>query len=594
MVARLIVLVGLAGCVAWAAWMVAPPGPVAAKGPGDFSVENALGHVRAMAEQGPHPAGSAANERVRAYLVEQLTRLGMEPRVLTGVAMGRREVREITVKSIVARLRGTEGGPAVMLAAHYDSVPSGPGAGDDAAGVAGILEACRALRAGPAPRRDVLVVLTDGEEMGLVGARTLFTSDARLLREALGGQDVRSAIGVAMNFEARGTAGPSLMFETGPGNLGVIRHFAQADPWPQANSLSYDVYRMLPNDTDFTIFKRPKAMGGGDLQGLNFAFIRNVFWYHTKFDTPENLSPASAFHHGSHALAMARYFAGLSAEEMRAIRAEPGNAVYFNVTPRTLVWYPARWVWPLMILQGVLTIAALAVGIGRGVITEPGLFGGVARVVLALAAGPAAVYGLSLLLPPVRAPGTFAWEVAVAMAVAGVTTVAAAVTPVRLRRREGAVRGGGRVAEFAGAMLVLLAGLGVACGLYVPGGSFLIVWPGSFLAVGVMVAALGARAEEEGVEGTDGDPGRRDGRLRSRRSAPAWGAVVAVVVVAPAIVLWGPLIVQLFTALGMPMAWACSVLVVVAVGLVVAAFTPLAIAASATGGRRVATPVDPG
>ena len=50
------------------------------------------------------------------------------------------------MQNVVARLEGTEQGPAVLLAAHYDSVAAGPGASDDGTGAATVLEIARALK----------------------------------------------------------------------------------------------------------------------------------------------------------------------------------------------------------------------------------------------------------------------------------------------------------------------------------------------------------------------------------------------------------------------------------------------------------------
>jgi hypothetical protein len=116
-VPRVMAFVGLAGLLAWAGWMGVAPSPVSPRGAGDFSVEEALGHVRAMAEQGPHPAGSETNRRVREHLIDQLTRLGMEPRVLEGRAHSKKLDREAPVRNILARLRGTEGGTGVFVPA---------------------------------------------------------------------------------------------------------------------------------------------------------------------------------------------------------------------------------------------------------------------------------------------------------------------------------------------------------------------------------------------------------------------------------------------------------------------------------------------
>jgi hypothetical protein len=215
--------------------------------------------------------------------------------------------------------------------------------------------------------------------------------------------------------------------------------------------------------------------------------------------------------------------------------------------------------------------------------------GGGARLVLALVLAPAAVYGLTRVMAEPQTPRAFYLELFAVAAVGVVVTAALALMPVRFMRRAGEGSRGGRVADFAGVVLVFLMGLSVASAHYVPGGSFLVTWPAMFLAVGVIVAAVGWRRSDGDVLDEDANPGRRV------RSAPAWGAIVSVVVLVPTVVLWGPLLVQLFTALRMPMAGACCVMVVVAVALVVSAFTPLALAAGAgRGGRSGATRSDPG
>ena len=99
------------------------------------------------------------------------------------------------VRNIVARWRGSgpAGKKALLLSAHYDSVARGPGAGDDASGVAAILESLRALKAGPAPERDVIILINDGEEVGLFGA-DVFADEHPWAKD----------VGVVLNFDARG------------------------------------------------------------------------------------------------------------------------------------------------------------------------------------------------------------------------------------------------------------------------------------------------------------------------------------------------------------------------------------------------------
>src|SRR5258706_5343275 len=254
----------------------------------DFSIDNALAHVRAIATT-PHSTGSAENDRVRAYLLECLQKLDLDPKVQTGTVLDYYR-RQIVLHNILARLPAKQGAKAatsILLVAHYDSVSRGPGAGDDTAAVAALLETMRALRETPGLKCDVQLLLTDGEEMGLLGAQ-MFCANTSL-----------ADIALVLNFDARGTTGPSIMYENAPGNLRLIRHFAAAAPYPVANSLAYDVSRLLPNSSDFRVFRQ------AGLKGLNFAFIGNYCYYHTKDDTLEHLNPASVFHDGTQALALA-------------------------------------------------------------------------------------------------------------------------------------------------------------------------------------------------------------------------------------------------------------------------------------------------
>ncbi|MDZ7693014.1 MAG: M20/M25/M40 family metallo-hydrolase [Balneolaceae bacterium] len=218
----------------------------------------------------------------------------MNPQIEEGVTTAQRgnSIRAVQVQNIIARMEGSNSQQTMLLMAHYDSVPYARGAADDAAGVAAILEAVRALQAGPPLQNDVVILFTDAEEGGLMGAR-YFTENNPLMEE----------IDLVLNFEARGTSGSSIMFETNDGNDKLIPLFEEATPNPVANSLTYSVYKVLPNDTDFTMFKQH------DIQGLNYAFIEDYLDYHTMQDNPENLSLSSLQHHGENLLGNCGYLA---------------------------------------------------------------------------------------------------------------------------------------------------------------------------------------------------------------------------------------------------------------------------------------------
>jgi hypothetical protein len=288
---------------------------------------------------------------VRGYLVSELNKLGAAARIETGFASitfggfhG-----EGNVENIVARLAGTDNTRPVMLAAHYDSVTRGPGASDDASGVAVLLETLRALRAGAPLRNDVIFLFTDGEEKGLLGAQVF-------MRDRAWGGEAAGQPGVTLNFEARGTGGNAFLFETSEGNEWLIRNLQAAVPQAYALSIAYEIYRHMPNNTDLTVFKR------GGLAGMNFAFIGRPEFYHTAQDTAANLDLRSLQEQGRYCLALTRRFGN---QDLRGIHG--GDAVYFSTPFTSLVAYPVGWVKPIAWLTVAGLLAALAVGRRRGV-----------------------------------------------------------------------------------------------------------------------------------------------------------------------------------------------------------------------------------
>lgn len=454
LVARLIVGLTLLG---WLGLVLAAQRPPAvqlgAQPPEAFSTERALQHARAIAER-PHPLGSPDQARVRDYLVRTLADLGLAVEVQrASVRRQRRSGAIVTgqVENVIARLPGTANTRAVLLAAHYDSVPAGPGANDDGAAVAALLETARALKAGPPPRNDVIILLTDGEEAGLLGAQ------AFLERPGVAG-----ALGVAFNFEARGADGPALMFETSPQNGALVRAFAQTAPAVFANSLSYEVYRLLPNDTDFSLFK---AAG---VPGLNFAFIDGYTAYHTANDRLERLHVAGMQQHGQTALALARAFGARDLHDLRA-----PNLVYFDLFGRVLLAYPGWLALPLALLLALGWLALLRRGLRAGSLTPGRLLRGALLLPLAMV--------LALLLGLAAAPllGAPHPEFAVrgdtnspGLNLAGLAALTLALVALMFgwaRPRLG-------LANLAAGALLCWVLLALLCAALLPGASYLFTW----------------------------------------------------------------------------------------------------------------------
>ncbi|MBL6852985.1 MAG: M20/M25/M40 family metallo-hydrolase, partial [Alphaproteobacteria bacterium] len=278
--------------VAAAIWFVGATfdGLPAARGldapPTDFSAARAYATLgRILGPQVPHPVSSAANKAIRDRVRAEFATLGIKTDVYRANGCNGRAAFGFfacgTVEDIVAEVAPGQG-KAIVLLAHYDSVPAGPGAADDLSGVATILEAVRALKARAlATQHPIIAVITDGEEAGLLGAAAY-----------AGNAAFRGNVGIAVNVEARGNQGPSLLFQTSPGDEKLIDLYAKSVPEYATSSLFATIYRMLPNDTDFTIFLNK------GLSGYNFAFIGEVAHYHTALDRRENLSQQTLQMHG--------------------------------------------------------------------------------------------------------------------------------------------------------------------------------------------------------------------------------------------------------------------------------------------------------
>lgn len=465
--ARLVAVVLLVGVGVLAVLAQGPPGAAAASAPpNEFSAERAVGVVDDLARE-PRPVGSPASDRVRDALVARLADLA--PRVEPSAALTTEDgrARAALVDNVVATLPGTDPTGAVVLMAHYDSVTAGPGAADDMSGVATILETVRALRAGPPLRNDVTVVLTDGEEAGLLGARAW-------VREQL----PPGVPTIVLNWEARGVEGPSLLFETSPGNAGLVEAWADAVPHPRGDSSLVEIYRFLPNDTDLS----PVLDAGRP--GMNAAFIEGPDRYHTPDDTPENLDPASVQNHGANALALTRALGtrDLAPLDPRAsgLPAQ-GDRTYFALLG-VLVTYSEAWAWPVAVLALVAVLGVGGLAVRRRRSTVGGVLGGTVVALLALVAALVLGIGLWRALVAIRPSYAdtgpflgrpFAYELAAAALALLVVTVV-----------------GRRLGVACGALLVLGL-LGVLLAAVAPGSSFLLAWPALGLAIGLGVVVLG-------------------------------------------------------------------------------------------------------
>jgi hypothetical protein len=446
------------------------PRPAPVDAPADsFSSARAMADVRVIAAR-PHPAGSPENRQVRDYLLGRMQTLGLSPRVQSDTAIvlrdGTTTVLGGDVENLIGVLPGRDrNAPALALMAHYDSAMRSPGAGDDAAGVAVALETLRAIKTRGAPARDVVVLLTDGEEAGLLGAQTFFDRDP-----------LAAHIGLVINLEARGGAGRAAMFETSAGNGGLIAALQGSATKPTAGSLANAIYSNMPNDTDLTVAKRAGKAA------MNFAFIDRQFDYHSPTATPANLHEGSVQSMGAEVLGLARDLAFAPRLPPRA-----PDVVFSEVFGTWIIAYPPGAGWG--VLGAAFGLMALAVArAGRRAPVrwiDVAVGAGAALLVVLLAAGllwgarhlTGVPFGYIAQLPLLaRYP---LWETVMGLTCAAALAGVAALTV----RRDGAAIWLGVMAPVAVAALILQ--------LLMPTAAYLFAWP-------LLVAALGAAASALG------------------------------------------------------------------------------------------------
>ncbi|WP_282079644.1 M28 family peptidase [Aquimarina algiphila] len=310
----------------------------------EFSTLRALEHVKNIAKE-CHYLGSTAHEETKTYIINELKKMGLQPEVQKGTSVSKTG-RISNPQNIIAKIKGSDNTKSLVLMSHYDSSPhSSYGASDAGSGVATILEGIRAyLATNKVPRNDIIICITDGEELGLNGA-DLFIKKHPLAKN----------VGLALNFEARGSGGNSYMLiETNGKNGKMISEFSKAGAsYPVTNSLAYSIYKMLPNDTDLTVFREQ-----GDIEGFNFAFIDDHFDYHTANDTWQNLDQNTLQHQGSYLMPLLSYFSEVDLTNLKSDR----DYIYFNAPVFNLIKYPFSWIFVLLGIAIFLFIGLIFYG----------------------------------------------------------------------------------------------------------------------------------------------------------------------------------------------------------------------------------------
>jgi len=332
--------------------------------PEAFIEERARRHLRALTSIGARPAGSYENEVLAVKLLQrELARIAASALPQHKVTMDLQKPRGSfnlqfvdglthsyqNIQNVVALLESGGGAKdALLVNCHFDSVPQSPGASDDAVSCAIMLEVLEVLVQSPQPIRHNIVFLFNGAEENMLPASHGF------ITQHVWAQQVRAFI----NLEACGSGGRELVFQTGPGHPWLIQAYASAAPHPFASVIGQELFQsgVIPADTDFRIFR-----DYGNIPGLDIAYMKNGYVYHTAYDTEDRIPAGSVQRAGDNLLAVVREVASSDVLGHTDIQSK-GGVIFFDFLGLFLIHYPE---WLGILVNIAVVTAAFAVTISK-------------------------------------------------------------------------------------------------------------------------------------------------------------------------------------------------------------------------------------
>lgn len=398
----------------------------------------------------PHPIGSAEHGLVLDRIIGEFHALGMETEIQE-TAIGTSWRNYFNLKNLLVHIPGSGGDKTIIVMSHYDSVAAGPGIADDGHAVAATIEIARLLKEGEKLHHNVLLLITDGEEFGMLGARAFVRDNPAIMEDLV----------AVLNMEARGTSGPSFMFETGPGSSRLVGHFTGNSPKPLATSLFPAVYDQMPNDSDLSIFKDE------GYPGLNFAFIGNLPHYHTPNDNLENLSLSSVQHQGENV-----YNALQAIANDESLPKSSGDVVFFDIAGLFVISWPNSSTSILATIALILIIVSIVILFRSKLLKLSQLIWSLISFVLLLVFAIASGYGVVFAFRAISDENS-PWVAYPLIFIATVWVAASAMAMLVYWLFHKKVSATGAWAS----SWLWLSTLGVVLAFFMPGASYLLVFP---------------------------------------------------------------------------------------------------------------------
>ncbi|XP_043705900.1 endoplasmic reticulum metallopeptidase 1 isoform X2 [Telopea speciosissima] len=335
-----------------------------------FSEYEAMEHVKALTELGPHPVGSDALDLALQYVLEAAEQIKKVAhwevdvqvdffhansganRLAAGLFKGRTlvysDLKHVVVRILPKYLPEAEEN-AILVSSHIDTVFSTEGAGDCSSCVAVMLELARGISQWANGFKNAVIFLFNtGEEEGLIGAHSFITQ-----------HPWSKTIRLAVDLEAMGIGGKSSIFQSGP-DPWAIENFAMVAKYPSGQIIAQDLFLsgFIKSATDFQVYKEVAG-----LSGLDFAYTDAGAVYHTKNDKLKLLKPGSLQHLGENMLAFllqtaasSRFLSDKAIETSEDISQD--QAIYFDIMGTYMIVYRQRLA---SMLQNSVIIQALLI-----------------------------------------------------------------------------------------------------------------------------------------------------------------------------------------------------------------------------------------
>ena len=300
----------------------------------NYSTDNVRMYLKEIAKE-PHSTlhHPEALEETRNYIVSEMRKMGIESEHFQYADVKTKHGETVEINNIYGKIDGKDGenGSYILLMAHYDSGEPiainnkgySFGAADDGYGVATILETIRVIKQNDKQMvNGIKVLLTDGEEIGLLGSEKEFQDNPSLYEN----------VAYVINLEARGTGGPAMLIQTSADNSRVLELY-NAGHFPMTNSLITDLYK----GSGRSDFLHADTFG---IPGINYAVIDKVENYHTPEDSYLQVSDYSLNHYRDQIVPIVERFVYSNDYSDVNYFKEGTETIFFTIFPDVLVTYP--------------------------------------------------------------------------------------------------------------------------------------------------------------------------------------------------------------------------------------------------------------